>query len=124
MRVNDDFGDWNVKKQFDDDNSVLSNWKSMLQLRKKEKGVFVYGHFEMVPVEEGGENVFAYTMADTTGQRKALVSLKFSDKEQVFAATGFEDWRQLIGENRNVQISKQGLELKPYEGAIYCNWSP
>ncbi|CZR55951.1 probable alpha-glucosidase (maltase) [Phialocephala subalpina] len=123
MKVNTEFEDWNVERQICDKGSVLSYWNSMLDLRKKDKYVFIYGRFEMVPVEESGEDVFAYTMSDSTCQRKALVALNFSNKEQVFAAKWFEGWRKLIGENECAQISKKGFELKPYEGAIYCNWS-
>ena len=36
MRVHDDYPEWNVAKQRQDDQSVLSFWKRMLSFRKKQ----------------------------------------------------------------------------------------
>lgn len=35
MRVNDDYKEWNVAAQRDDEGSVLNFWKKLLQARKK-----------------------------------------------------------------------------------------
>ena len=38
MRVHDDYREWNVAKQTNDPDSVLSFWKKMLAFRKKHLG--------------------------------------------------------------------------------------
>jgi alpha-glucosidase len=122
MKVNDDFKEWNVESQVDDGESVLSYWKEMLALRRKEADVFVYGKFEMVPVEKCGEDVLAYMMTELSGEKKALVLLNFADRRQRFDGDGFEDWKILIGDNLCKSIQKGGVDLKAYEGVVYSNW--
>jgi alpha-glucosidase len=121
MRVNDDFKKWNVENQVKQEDSVLSYWKEVLTLRKKEKDVFVYGRFEMVPVEESGEDIFAYTMSSTVHTKKALVALNFSDRKKKFGGNGFEGWRKLIGGTSEQKLGKGGFTLQAYEGVIFSN---
>jgi oligo-1,6-glucosidase len=122
MRVNDDYKEWNVKSQVDDKKSVLSYWKSMLQLRKAHKDVFIYGTFKIMPDENLGDLVFAYTMTNQDQSKMALVVLNFSENEKVFEGAK-EGWRKLAGEAE--YTSKEGhdrLALEPYEGVVYCDW--
>lgn len=35
MRVNDDYGEWNVAAQLQDPDSVLAFWRHALQMRKQ-----------------------------------------------------------------------------------------
>lgn len=120
IRTNDDFEMWNVERQEGDGESVLGYWREILGLRKRGKEVFTYGRFEMVGVEGSGEEVFAYTMSSVDGGKKALVLLNFSDKKQPLGETGFEGWGKLIGGNAVGEVGKEGVELKAYEGVIYC----
>jgi alpha-glucosidase len=121
MRVNDDYEDWNVESQDGKHGSVLEFWRHMLDLRKKEKDVFVYGRWEEVPAQESGEDVFAYTMTSGEGE-KALVLLNFSEEEHIFDVQTFTGWKKLVGESQTEAIGKQGVPLKGYEGVIYCDW--
>jgi alpha-glucosidase len=123
MRVNDDFKKWNVESQVDDKESVLSYWKEMLTLRKKEADVFVYGKFEMVPAEKSGADVLAYTMTELSGEKRALVLLNFSDRKQRFDGDGFENWTRLIGDNPSQSIRKGGVGLRAYKGVVFSNWT-
>jgi len=123
MRVNDDFKEWNVESQVDDKESILAYWKAMLALRRKEADVFVYGKFEMVPVEKSGEDVLVYTMTEASGEKSALVLLNFSDQKQRFGGDGFEDWKRLIGDNTSKSIQKGGVDLRAYEGVVFSNWA-
>lgn len=122
MRVNDDFREWNVEKQEVEADSVLAYWREVLELRKREFDVFIYGRFEMLDVEGTSEDVFAYTMASPDGRKKALILLNFSDTEQPFSGRGFEGWRRLLGSNVAVEVGKDGVRLGAYEGVIFCNW--
>ncbi|RSL59319.1 hypothetical protein CEP53_005876 [Fusarium sp. AF-6] len=119
MRINDDFTDWNVAQQENDDDSVLAFWRQVLKLRQQEKDVFVYGRFDELPEYERSEEVFAYTMESYDG-RVALVLLNFSDKEQSVEVKGYTGWKKLLG--KNVETIEGGIELRPYEGVVYAGW--
>ncbi|KAK1542025.1 hypothetical protein CPAR01_05412 [Colletotrichum paranaense] len=120
MRVNDDYGEWNVERQEKDKDSVLAFWRRVLSLRQQEKDIFVYGTFSEVKDYEESEELFAFTMESYEG-RKVLVLLNFSDKEQNLPLKDFDGWNQLLGNNAK-RIEDGSLELKAYEGAIYSSW--
>ena len=122
MKINPDFKEWNVDTQIYDKQSVMSYWKEMLGLRKKEADIFVYGKFDMVSIQRSGEDVFAYTMSSLIDDKKALVLLNFSVKENNFVGKGFESWRKLLGANPVERISSKAVDLNAYEGVIFCNW--
>ncbi|KAM6534665.1 hypothetical protein FALCPG4_004291 [Fusarium falciforme] len=120
MRVNDDFSDWNVAQQENDEDSVLAFWRQVLKLRQQEKDVFVYGRFDILPEYERSEQVFAYTMTSYDG-RVALVLLNFSEEEQNVELEGYTGWKRLLGKNTET-FKAGGVELKPYEGVVYAGW--
>ena len=119
MRVNDDYKEWNVALQEKDDDSVLAFWREVLELRLKEKDVFVYGRFDSLPDYENSQEIFVYTMTSFDG-RAALVLLNFSDKEQTVELKNGSWGKRLIG--KNVDKFSNGLILKPYEGVVYAGW--
>lgn len=51
--------------------------KEMLKLRREEEYVFVYGRYGMLEGSGIPGEVFAYTMANSAGDKKALVLLSF-----------------------------------------------
>ncbi|KAJ4190353.1 hypothetical protein NW755_005494 [Fusarium falciforme] len=120
MRVNDDFSDWNVAQQENDEDSVLAFWRQVLKLRQQEKDVFVYGRFDILPEYERSEQLFAYTMTSYDG-RVALVLLNFSQEEQNVELEGYTGWKRLLGKNAET-FKAGGVELKPYEGVVYAGW--
>lgn len=122
MRVNDDYPEWNVRRQESDPDSVLAFWRRMLALRQQEKDVFIYGHFEMVHGYKDDEDIFAYTMQDGNS-RKALVLLNFSKTLHHVTCGGFQGWKRLVGTHTGTEeIITGDVELQPYEGIVYCNW--
>ncbi|CEF78788.1 hypothetical protein FGSG_03890 [Fusarium graminearum PH-1] len=120
MRVNDDFKEWNVAQQENDGDSVLAFWRQVLELREKERDVFVYGRFTNLPDYEDSEDIFAYTMTSFDG-RSALVLLNFSDKEQKVEVKNGSWGKKLIGKNAN-EFGKEGVLLQAYEGVVYAGW--
>jgi alpha-glucosidase len=48
MRVNDDYREWNVATQKDDEGSILSFWKAMLIFRKKYLACVSSGHVSVL----------------------------------------------------------------------------
>lgn len=120
MRVHDDLEQWNVQKQEGDKDSVLAFWRQVLELRQREKDVFVYGRFSMLDEYKDSEEIFAYKMTGYDG-RTALVLLNFSDKDQVVNAGHFVGWKRLIG-GSGISIGTEGVRLKAYEGVVYSDW--
>ncbi|KAG8688357.1 hypothetical protein FRC09_012945 [Ceratobasidium sp. 395] len=120
MRVNDNYTTINVKDQENDESSILSFWKKMIQLRK-DYPVMIHGDFTLL--SEKDEKIFAYTR-EYEGT-KALVVMNFSrenvryelpDGLAVFSS-------KIIGGNMlgGQDDSKLGtkLKLEPYEGQIW-----
>lgn len=118
MRVNDDFSEWNVQNQEEDEDSVLAFWKEALALRQQWKDVFVYGRFSVLDDYAESEDVFAYKMTSYDGA-EALVLLNFSDKEQKVSLGGFVGWKKLLGKNAEA-IGPEGVQLRAYEGVVYA----
>jgi len=131
--VNDDYKEWNVRKQVGDPESVLEFWKKAIAVRKKHD-VLVYGDFEMI--DEANEEVFAFWR--TLGGQTALVLLNFTSGTVGFKITKNErvDWAKLGAakllisnyppetEATNIAL-KDGVggdafvTLEGYEGRIY-----
>ncbi|KAM0425338.1 hypothetical protein ACHAPT_009394 [Fusarium lateritium] len=120
MPVNDDFHDWNVQEQENDDDSVLAFWRRVLALRRRERDVFVYGRFSMLDAYAESEDIFAYTIT-SYDEKVALVLLNFSDAEQRVELEMYSGWKKLLGDNAE-KIEGGGLYLKAYEGVVYCDW--
>jgi alpha-glucosidase len=118
MRINDDFEEWNVKKQESDQDSVLNFWRQVLEVREKEKDIFVYGRFSILPEYKDREDIFAYTMTSYDG-RSAVVLLNFSKKEQRVCVEGYSGKKKLLGNNTEV-FPQEGVVLRPYEGVAYA----
>ncbi|ODQ82673.1 glycoside hydrolase family 13 protein [Babjeviella inositovora NRRL Y-12698] len=107
MKINDNYREINVKSQVNDPNSILSFYKQVLKLRKNHKDLFIYGEFETLD----HENEETFTFIKTYQDKKALVVLNFSDKDQPFKAPEGE----LLLSNVDVEEAT----LSPYEGRIY-----
>ncbi|KAM0327501.1 hypothetical protein ACHAQA_005789 [Verticillium albo-atrum] len=120
MRVNDDFPEWNVEQQEENGDSVLAFWREVLALRLRHKDVFVYGQFSNLAEYADSEDVFVYKMTSYEGN-SALVLLNFSDREQRVVVEKCVGWKKLLGKNAET-IRADGLQLKPYEGAVYSGW--
>lgn len=123
MRVNDDYGEWNVAAQLQDPDSVLAFWRHALQMRKQH-AVLVYGDFCMLTRDD--PHVFAYTR--TLEMTTALVLLNFSKDELHFtlpeASIDKSSSRLLLG--NMMRAAEPGIDritaeirLEPYEGRVY-----
>jgi len=76
MRVNDNYGDINVKKQTPDEKSILSFWKQVLKLWKEYADLLIHGAFKIL--DRGNEKVFLFEK--TTMSRTIVVALKFTEE--------------------------------------------
>ncbi|KAK0258517.1 hypothetical protein LTR29_003030 [Friedmanniomyces endolithicus] len=119
MRVHDDYRDWNVAKQIEDPDSVLSFWKRMLAFRKEHLSC-TYGYYTLLSPDD--EKVFAYVKEYE--DERMLVLLNFT-KEAVTYPLPKE-----AGDLRNVKDSicnyngplpdmkDEKVELRPYEALV------
>ena len=82
MRIVDDYRTWNVEAQTSnpDENrlTIFGFWKRGLENRKKHKGVFVYGGFELI--DENNPDIFTYNRTSSS-DGNWLVVLNFTRKE-------------------------------------------
>ena len=67
----------NAASQLGVQGSVFEHWAAILRLRKSHQDVFIYGDFEIV--DEGNNNVFAYTRS--FGKKRVLVVTNFRKKD-------------------------------------------
>nr|XP_031863804.1 uncharacterized protein CI109_000446 [Kwoniella shandongensis]KAA5530876.1 hypothetical protein CI109_000446 [Kwoniella shandongensis] len=115
MRVHDDYPDWNVVKQKDDPESVLSFWKKMLAFRKEHLSS-IYGTFTHLTPDD--ESVYAYTKEYES--ELLLVVLNFTDKEMDYKlpeTVAKKSVTAAIGNfTSEVTKLKSSVTLKPYEG--------
>ena len=146
MAVHPDFREWNAERAVADRGSAYWFWRGLLDLRKREKDVFVYGGFEMLGLDRGREGaeeseedkVIAYMrMAEEEEEKegdaekkagKALVVTSFSGQDVLWRA-GSEVAERILREGKMVMHSypegpavekgEVGLRLRPYEAAVW-----
>lgn len=116
IKVCEDYKEWNVKRQDGVEGSVLQFWKLVLKVRKEHKAL-VYGWFEMV--DEGNEEVYAYTRTNDVGVYLTVCS--FVDKE-VSLKYPKAKGELLLGSHEGqgkIEEADGELELRAYEGRLY-----
>lgn len=102
----------NVKKQQDDSNSILSIYKSLLALRKKEvalqKGDITF-------LGKGENNILAYSRV--YGQEEIIVLLNFSRRKKKYKGA-FGNAALLFSTHKSTKLSETGVVLQAMEGVI------
>lgn len=118
IRVNANYENGlNVASQEKDENSVLSFFKKMVQIRKRHLGL-VYGDYHLLLKDN--EQVYAYTR--TFESEKYLVLLSFSTKETTIEINevSFKNALLLISnDTANLEQSNIVFNLKPYQASVY-----
>ena len=115
IKVNPDYGEWNVGKQKGVEGSVLEFWRGLLKVRKENRGL-VYGRMEIM--NHDSEDVYAYTRTDEGVE--FLVVCSFRDREVGWECP-LERGALLIGSYLDSAVGEEGktLHLRPYEGRVY-----
>jgi len=132
MMSNPDYKHCNVASQIHDDKSVLSFWKKMIELRKKNE-VLTYGKFNLLSSLH--ESVFAYTRTSqdpiTRSYDRVLVILNFTPNTVVYdipvdehpelqLGKSLDDAELVIGTYDHVsKIARDSVALRPFEGIMY-----
>ncbi|MFX0557458.1 glycoside hydrolase family 13 protein [Maribacter sp. CXY002] len=113
-RVNPNYKEINVKAQEKNPNSVLSHFKKMTEVRKKNP-VLVYGDYDLLFPED--EQVYAFKR--TLGSDKVMVILNFSDKQALVNLEDKLNADQIIINNyEDFNLNGSSLELNPYQAIV------
>jgi len=115
LKVNPGYKKINVSAQEKDPNSVLNYFRKMVMLRKQHP-VLVYGSYELLDKEN--EKVYAYTR--TLNKNKMLVLLNFSAEKTTFIVDPKKGELKdiLINNLKEISISRNAIELQPYQSVI------
>lgn len=111
MRVNDNYKEVNVAAQSDDPDSVLSFWKTALQMRKNHKGLFNYGKLTILDFEN--QQVFTYLK--TYNNQKAYVVLNFTAQPVEFTKLEDGEFNLILSNEPDFDVDTLG----PYEARVY-----
>lgn len=110
LRVNENYTEINAADEEKDENSVLNYYRRLIELRKSDVELFVYGMFEDVCPED--ENIYAYTRTGKDG-RKLLVIANWTKSESKLKIDISKGKLLLSNYNEHSEM------LKPYEARIY-----
>ena len=80
MRANEEDAKWTAESQVKASDSVFHYYRTMLQVRKEYKDIFVYGRFELLAPEH--QQLFVYKR--TSGSNSAVVMMNFKETEITF----------------------------------------
>ncbi len=116
MKVNPNFTEINVEKQEQDEKSVLSFYKKMISLKKKNE-VFTYGTYDLILEED--KQIYAYTR--TLGEEKVVVITNLSKQDAAFESTLTLNAQNLLLANKEVAAHGDvtSFKLQPYEDRVY-----
>ncbi|TAQ91228.1 hypothetical protein B7494_g438 [Chlorociboria aeruginascens] len=108
MKVHPNHKTVNAKSQIHDPESVYSMWANVLDARKKNKDVLIYGNFELV--DKQNTNIFAYKRQSDEGE-PVIVACNFTPENV--------DWDGVQGGVKEVLVSNSGKKTDDFkEGKI------
>lgn len=114
INVNPNYSEINVEAQIDNEDSVLSFYKEMINIRKDNLGL-VYNDF--LPIDIDDENIFSYKRIGD--EKEFLIVLNFSDKGINKEFENLNEYNILISNYSENRINNNEISLKPYEGIIF-----
>ena len=115
LKVNSNYKYINVVTEINDKNSPLNYFKKMIQFRKNNKELFVYGKYELI--DKANPNVFAYTR--TSAKEKILVLLNFNKEISLVALPkGYSLGDELINNLQPLKLQGSDISLQPYQACI------
>jgi oligo-1,6-glucosidase len=112
LKVNPNYKEVNVKNQENDRDSILSYFKTLIELRKKYK-TLIYGNYQLL--DATNKSVYAYSRKDENGL--FLVLLNFTSVDARFDIDFDLNDAELIMSNYFDANLKEVLE--PYQACIY-----
>lgn len=117
IELNDDYKTVNASNEEKDKDSVLNYWRSILQLRKELKSVFIYGIFEMLS-NAADEKVLAFKRVGV--DKKSIIICNFSSEEIEWSTpTEFLGSKVLLSNFGGLSILNDiSIKLKPYQSIV------
>ena len=114
LSVNKNYKEINAKSQLNDENSVLSFYKELIQLRKSEKysEAIVYGDF--IPALKKYDNVIAFYRKGI--DKNLMVIINYQNKKQMINLE--ERYKVLVNNYKYIESDNNKLMLEPYQGII------
>lgn len=114
LNVNPNYNNINVKKQWNDPDSLLSFYKELIALRKNPlyRETIVYG--DLIPYLEDRHNLMAYLRK---GEKTLLVAGNFQKKSQDIQLPQ-KCQKVLLNNYPNADITDRVLHLKDYQAVI------
>ncbi|MFD2923492.1 alpha-glucosidase [Halobacillus naozhouensis] len=116
MKVNPNYEKINVAQQLQDEHSILTYYKQLIQLKKEHK-LFTYGTYNLLDAD----NTQTYTYTRTYEGQTALIVTNLTGKEVLFESEYILMGESLLLTNQleiNAHHTKQ-LHLAPYEARVY-----
>ena len=112
MEINKNYKEINVKKELNDENSILNFYKNLIEIRKNSK-TLIYGEFKLL-LEEHDE-IFAYER--NLNNEKYLIAGNLSNNQVNFnmKQLGYKDFEIIVKNYEEVEENK----LKPWECRMY-----
>ncbi|MBN1469322.1 MAG: alpha-glucosidase [Fusobacteriaceae bacterium] len=112
MEINKNYKEINVKKELNDENSILNFYKNLIEIRKNSK-TLIYGEFKLL-LEEHDE-IFAYER--NLNNEKYLIIGNLSNNQVNFnmKKLGYKDFEIIVKNYEEVEEDK----LKPWECRMY-----
>ena len=117
INLNPNYKEINVKKALKDEDSILHHYQDLIKLRKENPGL-VYGKY--LPIKEDDEKIFAYRRRFENQEFLVILNF-FGDKEHLKLPNNInlDDYKLLISNYKNNNISGNKLTLKPYESLLF-----
>lgn len=112
IKINKNKNEVNVTSEEKDSNSPLNYFRKLIQLRKNNKDVLVYGSYELL--DKDNPNVYAYTR--TSANQKMLILLNF--KAFVAKANTGIDLSKANVLLSNYPVATVTEQLKPYQALV------
>jgi oligo-1,6-glucosidase len=115
--VNPNYTEINIAKQETDPNSVLSHFKRMTEVRKKNP-ILVYGDYTLLLPEH--EQVYAFTRE--LDEAKMLVLLNFSGTEsaiELVELQGLTSEKVVIDNYEGTAVEGAYITLRPYQAILF-----
>jgi len=112
--LNPNYTSINVEEQIADEDSVLSYYKSILSLKKKND-IFSYGQIK--EFEKNNDSVYVYSKS--LYDQEIMVFLSFSKNEiDLDLDLNFEKPEIILSNYKDVEITSRQVVLKPYQSII------
>lgn len=114
IKVNNNYKEINVKKDMEDDNSVLHFYQNLIKMRKD---ILCIREGNYIPLLNEDEDIAAYTR-NTNGQG-ILVIANFHECTKKISFSDIVSKRIIISNYNRTEIDLKDVEIRPYE-AVMC----